>query len=89
MARACTTPSPCRYPLDLLPGWTAESVGYHTGDGKLYKGRPRGQPFGPRCEAGDRVGCGVKYEVVPRTQACMPVWCQYSSLRMGRSWAHS
>ena len=26
-----------RYPTDLLPGWTAESVGYHTGDGKLYK----------------------------------------------------
>jgi len=55
-----------RYPLDLLPGWTAESVGYHTGDGKLYKGRPRGQPYGPRCSAGDRVGCGVKFEVVAK-----------------------
>jgi hypothetical protein len=55
-----------RYPLDLLPGWTAESVGYHTGDGRLYKGRPRGQPFGPRCQAGDRVGCGVKFDAVAR-----------------------
>ena len=55
MTRIGSHSSPCRYPLDLLPGWTAESVGYHTGDGKLYKGRPRGQPFGPRCEAGDRV----------------------------------
>ena len=55
-----------RYPLDLLPGWTAESVGYHTGDGKLYKGRPRGQPFGPRCQTGDRIGCGVKFEVVSK-----------------------
>lgn len=51
-----------RYPLDLLPGWSAESIGYHTGDGKLYKGRPRGQPFGSRCQTGDRVGCGLKTE---------------------------
>ena len=45
-----------RYPMDLLPGWTGESVGYHTADGKLYKGRPRGQAFGPKCQAGDKVG---------------------------------
>jgi len=55
-----------RYPLDLLPGWTAESVGYHTGDGKLYKGRPRGCPFGPRCQVGDRVGCGVKFDAAAK-----------------------
>ena len=47
--------SEVRYPLDLLPGWTAESVGYHTGDGKLYKGRPRGQPFGPRWSSSNNV----------------------------------
>jgi len=55
-----------RYPLDLLPGWTAESVGYHTAEGKLYKGRPRGQPFGPRCQVGDRVGCGIKFDAISK-----------------------
>jgi len=58
-----------RYPLDLLPGWTAESVGFHTGDGRLYKGRPRGQPFGARCSTGDRVGCGVKFDAVAKNPA--------------------
>lgn len=55
-----------RYPMDLLPGWTGESVGYHTADGKLYKGRPRGQPFGPKCQAGDKVGCGVKFDAISK-----------------------
>ena len=55
-----------RYPLDLLPGWTGESVGYHTADGKLYKGRPRGQPFGPKCNIGDKVGCGVKFDAISK-----------------------
>ena len=52
--------------MDLLPGWTGESVGYHTADGKLYKGRPRGQPFGPKCQAGDRIGCGVKFDAISK-----------------------
>ena len=55
-----------RYPMDLLPGWTGESVGYHTADGKLYKGRPRGQAFGPKCQAGDKVGCGVKFDAISK-----------------------
>jgi len=74
-----------RYPLDLLPGWTAESVGYHCGDGKLYKGRPRGQPFGPRCQAGDRIGCGVKFEAVAKgLQASMvPVFFTRNGKEVG------
>jgi len=55
-----------RYPMDLLPGWTGESVGYHTAHGKLYKGRPRGQAFGPKCQVGDRVGCGVKFDAIAK-----------------------
>lgn len=76
-----------RYPLDLLPGWTAESVGYHTGEGKLYKGRPRGQPFGPRCQGGDRVGCGIKFESVSKNaglQAAMvPVFFTRNGKEIG------
>ena len=30
------------------------------GEGALYKGRPRGQPFGPLCDVGDKVGCGIR-----------------------------
>ncbi len=49
-----------RHPPDLHPGWTSGSVGLHAGDGALYRGRPRGQPFGPACDVGDRLGCGMR-----------------------------
>ncbi|CAL4101713.1 unnamed protein product, partial [Meganyctiphanes norvegica] len=29
---------------------------------RLYKARPRGVVFGPRCGAGDRMGCGIKFD---------------------------
>ena len=45
---------------DVCPGWAPESVAFHCGEGSLYRGRPRGQPFGPRCEYGDRVACGIR-----------------------------
>lgn len=51
-----------KYPLDLLPGWSSESIGLNTADGKIYKGRPRGQPNGKIYHTGDRVGCGIKFE---------------------------
>ncbi|XP_023326347.1 SPRY domain-containing protein 3 isoform X2 [Eurytemora carolleeae] len=51
-----------KYPLDLLPGWSGESIGLNTADGKIYKGRPRGQVNGGKFMTGDRVGCGVKFE---------------------------
>ncbi|XP_042866168.1 SPRY domain-containing protein 3-like isoform X3 [Penaeus japonicus] len=53
-----------KYPLHKLPGWAADSVGYHADDGRLYKARPRGVVFGPRCGAGDRMGCGIKFEQI-------------------------
>ena len=47
-----------RFPLDAQVGQAldSESIGYHTGEGAVYRGRPRGQPFGERCDIGDRVG---------------------------------
>ena len=57
------------------------------GDGKLYKGRPRGQPFASRCQAGDRIGCGVKFEAVaknPGLQASMvPVFFTRNGKEVG------
>ena len=51
------------YPLHRHPGWNPGGVGYHADDGKLFKGRGQGDPFGPKCTAGDRMGCGVQFEV--------------------------
>lgn len=67
-----------RYPLDLLPGWTAESVGYHTGDGKLYKGRPRGQPFGPRWSWFDIVKELIETYFLLQVSSRRPswLWCE-------------
>jgi hypothetical protein len=48
------------YPLDILPGWTSESVGYSAGDGSVFRGRPRGQLFGKSAEVGDKIGCGIR-----------------------------
>ncbi len=48
------------HPMDLHPGWRSGSVGLNAGDGDLYRGRSRGQPFGAACDAGDRLGCGIR-----------------------------
>ena len=51
------------YPLHRHPGWNTGGVGYHADDGKLFKGQGQGDPFGPKCTAGDRMGCGVEFEL--------------------------
>lgn len=51
------------YPLHRHPGWNSGSVGYHADDGQLFKGFGIGKEFGPRCSAGDRMGCGVKFSL--------------------------
>ena len=47
-----------RFPLDTHIGKAvdSESIAYHTGEGTLYHGGPRGKPFGERCEIGDKIG---------------------------------
>lgn len=53
---------PNNHPLDQLPGFVANSVGYHAGDGRIYLGHQRGTVVANKCEIGDRIGCGVRYE---------------------------
>ena len=53
--------SPWDYSLDCYPGWRSQSVGYHGDNGCLYKEHGHGKPFGPRCEKGDVMGCGVLF----------------------------
>ena len=50
-----------RYPAGRMPGWSRRSCGYHADNGKLYQERGTGEPFGPTCTAGDRMGCGVAF----------------------------
>ncbi|XP_032801009.1 SPRY domain-containing protein 3 isoform X1 [Petromyzon marinus] len=55
---------PRRYRLDLPPGLLPGSVAFHAEHGELYRGQAVGQQFGPRCEAGDRIGCGIRTTTV-------------------------
>ncbi|PSN34268.1 SPRY domain-containing protein 3, partial [Blattella germanica] len=49
------------YPKHRHPGWNKGSIGYHADDGKIFIGSGVGDPFGPRCHKGDRMGCGILF----------------------------
>nr|CAD7261538.1 unnamed protein product [Timema shepardi] len=55
------------YPKHRHPGWNKGSIGYHADDGKIFVGSGVGDPFGPRCHKGDRMGCGI---IFPRDYIC-------------------
>ncbi|XP_064477184.1 SPRY domain-containing protein 3-like isoform X2 [Ornithodoros turicata] len=62
------------YPQHRHPGWNEGSVAYHADDGKIFEGSGVGSPFGPRCEKGDVMGCGIlfprDYVEEPRRDSC-------------------
>ena len=45
-------------------GWSENSIGYHTDDGKLFKESSAGQSFGPKVYSGDTIGCGARLNKV-------------------------
>ena len=45
-----------------MPGWYANSWGYHSDDGKRFHNSANGVQYGPTCETGDTVGCGFDYK---------------------------
>ncbi|XP_059468342.1 SPRY domain-containing protein 3-like isoform X2 [Neocloeon triangulifer] len=49
------------FPRYRHPGWNKGSIGYHADDGKIFIGSGVGEPFGPRCHKGDRMGCGIHF----------------------------
>jgi len=49
------------YPRNRHPGWNKGSIAYHADDGKVFMGSGVGDPFGPRCNKGDVMGCGVLF----------------------------
>lgn len=50
------------YPLERMPGWNRNSMGYHADDGRLFHQDGYGKAFGPTCTEGDRMGCGVDFD---------------------------
>lgn len=50
------------YPLDRMPGWNRNGIGYHADDGRLFHQDGFGRAFGPTCTEGDRMGCGIDYD---------------------------
>ena len=50
------------YPLDRMPGWNRNGIGYHADDGKLFHQDGFGKAFGSTCDEGDRMGCGVDFD---------------------------
>lgn len=50
------------YPLDRMPGWNRNGIGYHADDGRLFHQDGYGKQFGPTCTEGDRMGCGVDFD---------------------------
>ena len=50
------------YPLDRMPGWNRNGIGYHADDGRLFHQDGFGRAFGSTCTEGDRMGCGIDYD---------------------------
>ena len=50
------------YPLERMPGWNRNSMGYHADDGRLFHQDGYGKAFGPTCTEGDCMGCGVDFD---------------------------
>ena len=52
---------PADYPLDRMPGWNLNGIGYQASDGKCFHQCGQGTEFGPTCTVGDRMGCGIDF----------------------------
>lgn len=50
------------YPLDRMPGWNRNGIGYHADDGRMFYQEGFGRAFGPTCTEGDHMGCGIDYD---------------------------
>ena len=50
------------YPLDRMPGWNRNGVGYHADDGRMFYQDGFGKAYGPLCTDGDRMGCGIDFD---------------------------
>ena len=49
------------YPMDKMPGWAEESIGYHADDACAFHNTGWGRQWGKRYGNGDVVGCGIVF----------------------------
>ena len=57
--RAIAVGAVCKnYSPDSVPGWSRNSVAYHTDTGNLHHASGQGKRFGPIAHVGDKIGCG-------------------------------
>ncbi|GAB5590488.1 hypothetical protein Unana1_05388 [Umbelopsis nana] len=47
--------------MDKLPGWDADSYGFHAYDGRCYHASTKGAAYGPTFSTGDVIGCGINF----------------------------
>ncbi len=73
---------PVNYPLDQAPGWSKDSVAYHTDNGMLYSANTKGKEFGPVAHCGDIVGCGISF-TTSNIKHCS-VFFTYNGVEIGR-----
>ena len=73
---------PKDYSIEHAPGWSENSVGYHTDNGELYHSSGRGKVFGPVPREGDTVGCGVS--LIPNNTKSCVVFFTHNSIEVGR-----
>ena len=71
------------YPLDDMPGWDYNSIGYHADDGKLFCESGAGTEFGPTCTDGDRMGCGVDFRDEDNSSDWVKVFFTKNSQQVG------
>jgi hypothetical protein len=84
------------FPLMRMPGWDANSFGYHSDDGQRFHNSPFGAPFGPLFGPDDVVGCGLVYSnfnapgvAVAHSVADSGAWTSLSAAEAAAAWPSS
>jgi len=73
---------PKGFPVEHAPGWSENSIGYHSDNGELYHASGRGKVFGPVPRKGDTMGCGVS--LIPNNNKNCSVFFTYNGMEVGR-----
>ena len=73
---------PKSFPMEHAPGWSENSIGYHSDNGELYHASGRGKVFGPVPRKGDTMGCGVS--LIPNNNKNCSVFFTYNGMEVGR-----